>query len=801
MVSVSPIWVKIGDFGLAKLARDGTAFRTEGGTRDYVAPEVGVDTSRETSEYTNAVDIWAIGCIVHEMLTRVLPFQNFRELSLYCTYPEFPRNYMLLKNISWEGMETVESMLALPPECRITAKEALDSEWLRLEDEGQGGLETEGLAGPALLEVPAPSGVEAAKPRDEVYQFHEFIGPSGRYQVPTSASPVVRKEGGSIDRFISSHTNVESVGGDALMAVTSRQQARYLAVNGLYSSQGSGVSAAGGETKDTAPPRPAADSTRDLSFMEISHLPDCPMGSYVSWGSWFQAPDLPDFNVCSRCYYTHIHRSPFRFGFSPAVDRPDGIALSCGFYTPRILQLWETALRGRNFESFLRYVEARTRIPHCNKLEPHTGGRWWVVPGDMPNFQVCEACYNDLVLASPFANRLASHPAPQDEMYCSLGIPGLQKRFLRLIETRSPAHGNTWQDFVRSANYRITVVPKCAGAAYIHDPRDWWTCKKAIQGFGICEACYLDEVEPSLWHDKFVPIPNKQSRSGKWGCDFAIIPVKLSWQLALNDAAREFDDFWKCAEAALSMPSCRGQTINGGEWFRMLNTSNFSVCPTCYYTLIRALGFGDFFHREQHTKGSLSWCDLSPESPGYHALLVKLAEALGCKDFSRFEAYAYARSLIPSCPGGTAVAGRKWYGTASFVACERCYMDLIKPSPFASQLTIPGITIAGIASCDISTPRMRAIWAQACKMGNLDHFSAAARRRAVVYYPPEPQRDSSTEPSIRGLRSKAPRSRMRPRRKALRYRSISRAGAARTDMGIQKPDMATAVLEELTRQP
>ena len=170
MVSVSPIWVKIGDFGLAKLARDGTAFRTEGGTRDYVAPEVGIDTSRETSEYTNAVDLWAIGCIVHEMLTRLLPFQNFRELSLYCTRPEFPRNYMLLKNISQEVMETVESMLALPPECRITAKEALDSEWLRLEDEGQGGLETEGLADPALLEVPTPSGAEAAKPRDDVYQ-------------------------------------------------------------------------------------------------------------------------------------------------------------------------------------------------------------------------------------------------------------------------------------------------------------------------------------------------------------------------------------------------------------------------------------------------------------------------------------------------------------------------------------------------------------------------------------------------------------------------------------------------------
>ena len=501
-----------------------------------------------------------------------------------------------------------------------------------------------------------------------------------------------------------------------------------------YSSQGPGVSAAKGEAEDTTPPRPATYNARDLSSTEIALLPDCPKGHPVPWGSWFQVPNLPGFDVCSKCYYTFIHRSSFRPRFSPVVDRPDGIAVGCGFYTPRILQLWETALRGRNFESFLRYVEARTRIPHCNKLEPRTGGRWWIVQGDMPNFQVCEACYNDLVLASPFANRFAPHPAPRDEMYCSLGIPGLQKRFLRLIETRSPAHGNTWQDFVQSANYRISEVPKCAGAAYVHGPRDWWTCKKAIQGFAICEACYLDEVEPSLWRDKFVPIPNKQSRSGKWSCDFAIIPVKLSWQLALNDVAREFDDFWKCAGAALSMPPCRGQVINGGEWFKMLNTSNFSVCPTCYYTLIRALGFGSCFQREQHTKGSLSSCDLSPESPGYHALLTKLGEALDCRDFSRFEAYAHARSLVPPCPGSNAVTGRKWYGTDSFAACERCYKDIIEPSLLASQLTIHGATFTDAITCDIYSPRMRAIWAQACEMGNLDHFSAAAKHRAEVYF-------------------------------------------------------------------
>ena len=81
------------------------------------------------------MDIWAAGCIAHEILTRVLPFRNFLELSLYCNRPEFPRISMLLKNISQKGIELVERMLVLAPEHRVSAREALESEWLRLEDE------------------------------------------------------------------------------------------------------------------------------------------------------------------------------------------------------------------------------------------------------------------------------------------------------------------------------------------------------------------------------------------------------------------------------------------------------------------------------------------------------------------------------------------------------------------------------------------------------------------------------------------------------------------------------------------
>jgi serine/threonine protein kinase len=61
-------WVKLGDFGLTKKQTDGTVYRTQAGTEKYMGPELYFyvpGLNKETSEYTNAVDIWALGCIVY----------------------------------------------------------------------------------------------------------------------------------------------------------------------------------------------------------------------------------------------------------------------------------------------------------------------------------------------------------------------------------------------------------------------------------------------------------------------------------------------------------------------------------------------------------------------------------------------------------------------------------------------------------------------------------------------------------------------------------------------------------------
>ena len=55
--------LKIGDFGLVR--GDAENMRTQLGSEPYMAPELWED-----SKFTSKIDIWAMGCILHLMLTK-----------------------------------------------------------------------------------------------------------------------------------------------------------------------------------------------------------------------------------------------------------------------------------------------------------------------------------------------------------------------------------------------------------------------------------------------------------------------------------------------------------------------------------------------------------------------------------------------------------------------------------------------------------------------------------------------------------------------------------------------------------
>ncbi|KAG0124694.1 kinase-like domain-containing protein [Tuber indicum] len=136
VVSMSPVQVKLGDFGISKRirAQDLTTYHTRLFTRQYAAPEVlGVDANSETSVYTKAVDIWSLGCVIYELLVGAKLFgPEGRIYSYFHGLWSFPGGELnkLSPPIDDAGISLIKSMISLQPDGRPSAVEALGHTWI-----------------------------------------------------------------------------------------------------------------------------------------------------------------------------------------------------------------------------------------------------------------------------------------------------------------------------------------------------------------------------------------------------------------------------------------------------------------------------------------------------------------------------------------------------------------------------------------------------------------------------------------------------------------------------------------------
>uniref|UniRef100_A0A2C9L5F9 Protein kinase domain-containing protein n=1 Tax=Biomphalaria glabrata TaxID=6526 RepID=A0A2C9L5F9_BIOGL len=122
--------IKIADFGISKVFEKFSKASTRGvGTLRYMAPErFGSDS------YSYPVDIWAVGCVVFEMITGSLPFKKFEDYQIFKVMSEarpFPflhcDNAMLL---STKDKEFLAYIFKKDPEERPTVDELIINSYL-----------------------------------------------------------------------------------------------------------------------------------------------------------------------------------------------------------------------------------------------------------------------------------------------------------------------------------------------------------------------------------------------------------------------------------------------------------------------------------------------------------------------------------------------------------------------------------------------------------------------------------------------------------------------------------------------
>ncbi|KAL0235448.1 hypothetical protein GEMRC1_002030 [Eukaryota sp. GEM-RC1] len=119
-------FVKIGDFGLARVLGEYSVARTNVGTPLYMSPE-----QIQSCPYTSSCDVWALGCVIYELMSLVPPFtghsvQSLHRLILTGKYPPLSRKY------SSSLRELVEQMLTVDPNKRLTIQRLYENAELRL---------------------------------------------------------------------------------------------------------------------------------------------------------------------------------------------------------------------------------------------------------------------------------------------------------------------------------------------------------------------------------------------------------------------------------------------------------------------------------------------------------------------------------------------------------------------------------------------------------------------------------------------------------------------------------------------
>jgi serine/threonine protein kinase len=83
-----------------------------------------------SSEYTNAVDIWALGCITYRILTRNPPFPDLWSPQRYCSNPKLPIFLQALSDMELVAENFMRGLLTPHPGQRLTASTALEHPWL-----------------------------------------------------------------------------------------------------------------------------------------------------------------------------------------------------------------------------------------------------------------------------------------------------------------------------------------------------------------------------------------------------------------------------------------------------------------------------------------------------------------------------------------------------------------------------------------------------------------------------------------------------------------------------------------------
>lgn len=318
--------------------------------------------------------------------------------------------------------------------------------------------------------------------------------------------------------------------------------------------------------------------------------------------------DINGFLACKACYEDLVVSTAFESKFGPYRKQPFGDKWTCDASLPSIrASLIETS-KVDAWSAFIEAALQRLRLPACEEIRVQSNTRNWFLPRNrIPNFHICEACYQDNLAFTEFKDDFERHiPATGFDAFMEqlgeLWTCGLAKNNYPMayaVETALKQHD---LEVLWGAADAISRLVTCTQHGIIRG--NWWTVD-GCKDVSICEACY-EGVLKTTGVDRFFESAERD-RKATIICSFnAAIPRSTQFlnMLAKSIDLEVFSYFREYVTKWATVPFCPGiKPRDKTSWW---GYPEVLVCQDCYLGFVADTSLGDAVqHKEVYDERPL----------------------------------------------------------------------------------------------------------------------------------------------------------------------------------------------------
>ncbi|KAL4930343.1 uncharacterized protein BDV17DRAFT_289952 [Aspergillus undulatus] len=405
--------------------------------------------------------------------------------------------------------------------------------------------------------------------------------------------------------------------------------------------------------------------------------------------------------------------------------------------SPRVLRLVKVV----EFFSQRLNLSVRTCPGEEKGVAASEGVKWFQLNvnshGRLSELFACEACYEDVLLASPIRDEFVQcmKPQPSDALWaCDVAVPFIRKLVLK-------ADLGT---FIAEAARHLDLPPCAKGGEMVDlSSRRWYQPRPEFTSSGeevtICERCYNNFMFHNDFKNHFQLVSPHPHSYRQRRCIMGLYQPRTVWEEAL--AYHDLSLWHRTMTAFVQQPPCTFQIAPGTQIYQIPGVENFDVCQSCYVGLIQPHGLNAFFQPSRIPASAVNQhaCDLNPSHPLFAKYAHRLDEALITGTFSIFADFVSRISRLPPCPKLDLVKGRKWYGLPGCRICLACYEEVVRDAylsqffPSTPETLPPNADGEEGIHCDMYSPRMRHKWTESCVSQNPSIFFNFAHLRKQIY--------------------------------------------------------------------